>query len=81
VIVLDTHLLVWADNDERRLGRKARALIDRLWKRGQVAVCAMSFWEVALLASRGAGDRRRAAPRLGPGPRAPRRAAVNSSVE
>jgi PIN domain nuclease of toxin-antitoxin system len=53
VIVLDTHVLVWADNDERRLGRKARALIDRLWKRGQVAVCAMSFWEAALLHSRG----------------------------
>jgi PIN domain nuclease of toxin-antitoxin system len=53
VIVLDTHVLVWADNDERKLGRKARALIDRLWKRGQVGVCAMSFWEAAMLQSRG----------------------------
>jgi PIN domain nuclease of toxin-antitoxin system len=53
VIVLDTHVLAWADNDERRLGRKARALIDRLWARGEVAACAMSFWEVALLQARG----------------------------
>lgn len=53
MIVLDTHVLVWADNDERRLGRKARSLIERQWKLGQVGVCAMSFWEVALLASRG----------------------------
>jgi PIN domain nuclease of toxin-antitoxin system len=53
VIVLDTHVLAWADFDERRLGRKARALIERLWGRGEVAVCAMSFWEAALLQARG----------------------------
>jgi PIN domain nuclease of toxin-antitoxin system len=52
VIVLDTHVLAWAVNDERKLGRKARALIDRLWKRGEVAACAMSLWEVALLQAR-----------------------------
>lgn len=53
MIVLDTHVLAWAVNDERKLGRKTRALIDRQWSRGQVAVCAMSFWEIALLESRG----------------------------
>lgn len=53
MIVLDTHVLAWADNDERRLGRKARALISRMWSRGEVAVCAMSFWEVAMLQARG----------------------------
>lgn len=53
MIVLDTHVLVWADNNERKLGRKARALIERHWKRGQVGVCAMSFWEIALLVARG----------------------------
>ncbi len=53
MIVLDTHVLLWADNDARSLGRRARALIERRWKRGQVGVCAMSFWEVALLAARG----------------------------
>jgi len=53
VIVLDTHVLAWADGDERKLGRSARALLGRLWGRGEVAVCALSFWEVALLQSRG----------------------------
>jgi PIN domain nuclease of toxin-antitoxin system len=53
LIVLDTHVLAWAVNDERKLGRKARALIDRSWARGQVAVCAMSFWEAAVLEARG----------------------------
>ncbi len=53
MIVLDTHVLVWAAADERKLGRKARALIDRLWDGGEVAVCAMTFWEIALLQSKG----------------------------
>jgi PIN domain nuclease of toxin-antitoxin system len=53
VIVLDTHVLAWADSDERKLGRKAKGLINRLWIKGGVAVCAMTFWEIALLQSRG----------------------------
>jgi PIN domain nuclease of toxin-antitoxin system len=52
VIVLDTHVLLWATTDDRKLGRKARALINRLWDSGAVAVCAMTFWEVALLQSK-----------------------------
>src|SRR5581483_2214591 len=56
VIVLDTHVLVWADSDDRKLGRKARALIDRLWVTGKVAVAAISFWEVGLLQARGRLD-------------------------
>jgi PIN domain nuclease of toxin-antitoxin system len=52
VIVLDTHALIWADTDDRKLGRKARALIDRLWPLGNVAVMAISFWEVGLLQAR-----------------------------
>lgn len=53
MIVLDTHVLVWADADDRRLGRKARARIDRLWANGEVGVPAISFWEVGLLHARG----------------------------
>ena len=53
MILLDTHVLAWAVNDERKLGRKAKALIERHWDRGQVAVCAMTFWEMALLRSSG----------------------------
>lgn len=53
MIVLDTHVLVWAAADDRKLGCKARALINRLWDGGEVAVCAMTFWEIALLQSKG----------------------------
>lgn len=53
MIVLDTHVLVWARADERGLGRKARTLLELRWKTGEVAVCAISFWEAALLQARG----------------------------
>lgn len=53
MIVLDTHVLVWAASDDRKLGRKARALIDQLWAIGKVAVPAIVFWEVGLLQARG----------------------------
>jgi PIN domain nuclease of toxin-antitoxin system len=52
VIVLDTHVLVWAASDDRKLGRKARALIDQQWASGRVAVPAIAFWEVGLLQER-----------------------------
>lgn len=52
MIVLDTHVLVWADSDDRKLGRKARAMIDRLWATGKVAVPAIAFWEVGVLQAR-----------------------------
>ena len=52
MIVLDTHVLVWADSDDRKLGRKARAMIDQLWAVGKVAVPAIVFWEVGLLQAR-----------------------------
>ena len=52
MIVLDTHVLVWAVSDDRKLGRKARAMIDRLWTIGKVAVPAIAFWEVGVLQAR-----------------------------
>lgn len=52
MIVLDTHVLVWADCDDKRLGRRTRALIDRHWAAGKVAVSAIAFWEVGLLQAR-----------------------------
>ena len=52
MIVLDSHVLAWAANDDRKLGRRTRALIDRHWPRGGVAASAMSFWELALLQAR-----------------------------
>ncbi|MCC6532220.1 MAG: PIN domain nuclease [Burkholderiales bacterium] len=53
MIVLDTHVLAWADHDERKLGHKARAMIDRAWASEGIAVSAISFWEIGLLQVRG----------------------------
>ena len=52
MIVLDTHVLIWAASDDRKLGRKARALIDRSWSIGKIAVPAIAFWEAGLLQAR-----------------------------
>ena len=53
MILLDSHVLVWARSDDRKLGRKARALIDKHWSEGSVAVLAISFWELGVLSARG----------------------------
>jgi len=52
VIVLDTHVLIWEAGGDRKIGRKARALIDRHWQAGMVAVSALSFWEAGQLQAR-----------------------------
>lgn len=41
------------DRDNPALGPVARCLIEDAWRAGQVAVSAISFWEVAMLAQRG----------------------------
>jgi PIN domain nuclease of toxin-antitoxin system len=53
MILLDTHVLIWLDTDDRRLGPKTRALIEKHWPSAKVAVSALSFWEVGRLAGRG----------------------------
>ena len=52
MIVLDTNALVWVTVDDRRLGRKAGALIDKHWTAGGIAVSAVAFWEIGLLEAR-----------------------------
>ena len=52
MIVLDTNALVWMTVDDRRLGRKARALIAKNWTAGKIAVSAVAFWEIGLLEAR-----------------------------
>ncbi len=53
MIVLDTHTLLWMDRNDDALGARSRALIEEAWRAGSVAVCAISFWETAMLAQRG----------------------------
>lgn len=52
-MILDTHTLLWMDRDDPSLGFIARREIDAAWRAGRVAVSAISFWEVAMLAERG----------------------------
>jgi PIN domain nuclease of toxin-antitoxin system len=52
VILLDTHTLVWMDQDDQRLGQQARNLISAHFQTGEIAVSAISFWECALLQAR-----------------------------
>ena len=53
MIMLDTHVLLWVDRDERKLGKKSRALIARRWATESVAVSAITFWEVGMLEATG----------------------------
>jgi PIN domain nuclease of toxin-antitoxin system len=52
-VILDTHALLWIDRNDPALGRIARQRIEIAWRVGRVAVSAISFWEVAMLADRG----------------------------
>ena len=52
-MLLDTHVMLWLRLGERELGTGARVEIDRAWQSGEVAVSAISFWEVAMLKAKG----------------------------
>ena len=53
MILLDTHALVWAVADSRRLSRAAASAIRRARGSDGVAISAISLWELAALISRG----------------------------
>ena len=53
MILLDTHVLVWMHLNDRRLGRRTRGLIDHAWAAGEALVSTVTFWEVAMLESKG----------------------------
>ena len=48
MILLDTHVLLWHGRGDRRLGRRARRMVERALPRRRAAVSAISFWEVAM---------------------------------
>jgi PIN domain nuclease of toxin-antitoxin system len=53
VILLDTHAAVWFLRDDESLGRKTRAMAVAALEEGHLAISAISFWELALLISKG----------------------------
>ncbi len=52
MILLDTHVAIWMANDDKILGSQSRDLILQAKKDQQLAVSAISFWEIALLVAK-----------------------------
>lgn len=52
-LLLDTHVLIWAAEDDRRLGRTAREMIEETRRADRVGVSAITPWEIALLVEKG----------------------------
>lgn len=53
MILLDTHVLVWAVTEPKRLSRPAARAITRARKGSGLAIAAITLWELAVLISRG----------------------------
>jgi PIN domain nuclease of toxin-antitoxin system len=53
LIVLDTHVLLWAIADSKKLSRAADAAIRRSRRGDGVAISAITLWELASLVTRG----------------------------
>ena len=53
MLLLDTNALLWLRSGDGRLGTVARREIERAWQSDELAVSAISFWEVAMLAAKG----------------------------
>jgi len=53
VILLDTHVLVWLDEANPRLGAEAIERINTAFQAGDAMVSAISFWEVGMLVRKG----------------------------
>ncbi len=53
MILLDTHVLIWARDDSKRLSRAAASAIRRARHDGGLAISAISLWEIATLFANG----------------------------
>ena len=53
MMLLDTHVLIWLLLDNDQLGEYALSLIRSSWADGDIAVSAITFWEIAMLHKKG----------------------------
>ena len=58
MILLDTHVLLWQERGDQRLGAQARRLLERALRENNLAVSAISFWEVGMRVQKGRLDLR-----------------------
>jgi PIN domain nuclease of toxin-antitoxin system len=52
VILLDTHAALWLTTDSKQLGRRSRRIADRALGQNELAVSAITFWEIAMLVAK-----------------------------
>jgi PIN domain nuclease of toxin-antitoxin system len=53
LILIDTHALVWAVGDSKKLSRAAASAIRRARHSGGMAISAITLWEIASLLTKG----------------------------
>jgi len=53
VIVADTHVLIWAVQDDERLGPAARNTVESAARADGLTIAAITPWEIAMLAQKG----------------------------
>ena len=56
MIPLDTHVLLWQEQGDRRLGQQTRRAIERALQENGAAVSAISFWEIGMRVEKGRLD-------------------------
>ncbi len=56
MILLDTHVVLWQELDDRRLGPQTRRTIEKALQESTASVSAISFWEVGMRAQKGQID-------------------------
>ena len=56
MILLDTHVLLWYEMGQGKLGRRTRSMLERGLASNRVCVSAMSFWEVGMRLRKGRLD-------------------------
>ncbi len=53
MILLDTHVLIWHEQGDRRLGPRSRAEFELALQEGNAAISAISIWEVGMRVLKG----------------------------
>jgi PIN domain nuclease of toxin-antitoxin system len=53
LILIDTHALVWAVDDSKKLSRPAASALRRARSSGGIAISAITIWEIASILARG----------------------------
>ncbi|WP_162826768.1 type II toxin-antitoxin system VapC family toxin [Pseudolabrys taiwanensis] len=53
MIVIDTHVAIWLTTENPRLGIRSRTICEQALNDGELAISAISFWEMAMLTAKG----------------------------